>query len=55
MMITVNADEVTSNKYTCNITGRISTFTGVQLGELSVVLICVGVGCGYGGVGGHQT
>ena len=33
-MITVDADEVTPNTgYTCNITGRIPTFTGVQLGE----------------------
>ena len=38
-MITVDADEVTPNTgYTCNITGRIPTFTGVQLGELSVYI-----------------
>ena len=36
-MITVDADEVTPNtEYTCNITGRVPAFTGVQLGELSV-------------------
>ena len=61
-MITVNADEVTPNtEYTCNITGRIPTFTGVQLGELSVhnqgAILCGGVragvwvwGCGGGWV-----
>ena len=33
-MINVDADEVTPNtEYTCNITGRIPTFTGVQLGD----------------------
>ena len=38
-MITVDADEVTPNtEYTCNITGRIPTFTGVQLGELSICI-----------------
>ena len=54
-MITVDADEVTPNtEYTCNITGRIPAFTGVQLGELSVhnqgANLCggVGVGCGCG-------
>jgi len=32
--VSVGADEVTPNtEYTCNITGRIPTFTGVQLGE----------------------
>ena len=50
-MITVDADEVTPNtEYTCNITGRIPTFTGVQLGELSVhnqgANLCGGVGVG---------
>ena len=36
-MITVDADEVTPNaEYTCNITGRVPPFTGVQLGKLSV-------------------
>ena len=36
-MITVDADEVIPNtEYTCNITGRVPPFTGVQLGELSV-------------------
>ena len=40
-MINVDADEVTPNtEYTCNITGRIPTFTGVQLGEpLNYLLI----------------
>ena len=35
-MITVHvdADEVTPNtEYTCNITGRVPAFTGVQLGK----------------------
>jgi len=39
-MITVDADEVTPNtEYTCNITGRIPTFTGIQLGEPSHLII----------------
>ena len=35
-VITVDAEEVTSNTvYQCNITGRIPTFTGVQLGKMN--------------------
>ena len=42
-MITVDADEVTPNtEYTCNITGRISTFTGVQLGK-SCIAVAIAV------------
>ena len=34
-VITVDAEEVTPNTaYQCNITGRIPTFTGVQLGKM---------------------
>ena len=34
-VITVDAEEVTPNTaYQCNITGRIPTFTGVQLGKV---------------------
>ena len=37
-MISVDADEVTPNtEYTCNITGRILAFTGVQLGKFNTV------------------
>jgi len=50
-MISVDADEVTPNtKYTCNITGRIPTFTGVQLGELSVRISRANLG-----LGAHRT
>ena len=35
-LITVDAEEVTPNTvYQCNITDRIPTFTGVQLGEMN--------------------
>ena len=52
-MITVDADEVTPNtEYTCNITGRIPTFTGVQLGELSVYIMVFPANLGEGGGGG---
>jgi len=50
-MISVDADEVTPNtEYTCNITGRIPTFTGVQLGELSVRISRANLG-----LGAHRT
>ena len=38
-VITVDAEEVTPNTvYQCNITGRIPTFTGVQLGMINWTL-----------------
>ena len=41
-VITVNAEEVTPNTtYQCNITGRIPTFTGVQLGKMYYGAACV--------------
>ena len=40
-VITVDAEEVTSNtSYQCNITGRIPTFTGVQLGKVNCAAAC---------------
>ena len=40
-MITVDAEEVTPNTaYQCNITGRIPTFTGVQLGKMYYMQLC---------------
>ena len=37
-VITVDTEEVTPNTaYQCSITGRIPTFTGVQLGKMSCV------------------
>ena len=39
-VITVDAEEVTPNTtYQCNITGRIPTFTGVQLGKMNYVAV----------------
>ena len=39
-VITVDAEEVTPNTaYQCNITGRIPTFTGVQLGKMYYVAV----------------
>ena len=39
-VITVGAEEVTPNTaYQCNITGRIPTFTGVQLGKMYYVAV----------------
>ena len=40
-VITVDAEEVTPNTvYQCNITGRIPTFTGVQLGKMHELCSC---------------
>ena len=40
-VITVDAEEVTPNTvYQCNITGRIPTFTGVQLGKMNYACSC---------------
>ena len=49
MVITVDAEEVTPNTaYQCNITGRIPTFTGVQLGKMMQLCFCNISYCRYG-------